>query len=190
MIKGLKTYHYVCQKAIIDILSNDKDNDGQLDPESIEVNTNETNGTVTITNGKITYEANDTFVGTDTFKYTVKDNEGAISNEATVTIYIKDSNANYEVDFEVLNDWGSGFTGRFTITNTGDEPLEDWMFEFEFGHQISAFYTVDIDSHVGNKYVVTPKNWNSIILPGKSLVLGFNGNPGNVIDYPVNCVVK
>ncbi|TKI71215.1 hypothetical protein FCU45_02210 [Sulfurimonas crateris] len=73
--------------TIIDVLLNDYDLDGTLNKASI-VATDPVDGSITIdyVNGTITYTPPSPFDGTDSFTYTVEDNEGTISNVATVSI--------------------------------------------------------------------------------------------------------
>lgn len=118
------------QPVTINILANDHDPDGNLNPQSITVATYSEaapgnpyapgdqfappdprdpnappNGIVTISDGTLIYSPTGTFTGTRTFTYTVRDDHsllstihgdqpadylnGALSNEATVTIIIK-----------------------------------------------------------------------------------------------------
>jgi len=76
--------------VVIDILVNDYDPDGSLNPSSVYITTNPTNGVISVnsSNGQVTYTPNSSYSGTDLFKYTVEDNSGAVSNEATATINI------------------------------------------------------------------------------------------------------
>ena len=69
----------------IDVLANDTDVNGDLDATTLVVATAPANGTATIVNGKITYQAKSGFGGVDTFTYTVSDEAGMKSNVATVT---------------------------------------------------------------------------------------------------------
>ncbi len=72
-----------------DVVSNDSDADGALDFTSILIATNPTNGTVvSLNNGLLTYTPNAGFSGTDSFTYTIADNNGVPSNAATVTITV------------------------------------------------------------------------------------------------------
>jgi len=75
----------------IDVLSNDSDADGSIDPASVVIVSGPTGGTVDIDplTGKITYTPDADFTGTDTFRYTVTDDDGATSNEAQVTITVQ-----------------------------------------------------------------------------------------------------
>lgn len=77
--------------TLIDVLSNDTDANGTLDASAIIVVSAAANGVAVIENGEIKYTPNPDFSGTDTFSYTVQDNEGATSNEATVTVSVTPS---------------------------------------------------------------------------------------------------
>jgi len=77
------------QQVTINVLSNDSDADGTLNPASVSVVTPAGHGTVTGgTNGALVYTPAAGFSGTDTFAYTVSDDQGATSTPATVTITV------------------------------------------------------------------------------------------------------
>ncbi|KYK29235.1 hypothetical protein AYK20_05985 [Thermoplasmatales archaeon SG8-52-1] len=78
----------------IDILTNDNDMDGTLDPSTITILTGPDNGNTNIntTTGEIKYAPNSNYFGTDTFTYEVDDDDGATSNIATVNITINSVN--------------------------------------------------------------------------------------------------
>ena len=73
-------------KATVDVLANDTDSDGTLDIGTITIVDTADHGTVTVKDGQIVYAPTKDYVGTDSFTYTVKDNEGNVSNEATVNV--------------------------------------------------------------------------------------------------------
>jgi PKD repeat protein len=84
----------------ISVLGNDSDVDGTLDPASVTVVTAAGNGSaVSNPDGTITYTPNADFNGQDTFTYTVNDDLGTTSNEATVTVTVVSEN-----DAPVAND--------------------------------------------------------------------------------------
>ncbi len=74
----------------IDVLDNDEDTDGTLEPSSVIVTGGPIHGNTTVntTTGEVRYKPNVDFNESDTFEYTVDDNDGAASNEATVTIIV------------------------------------------------------------------------------------------------------
>jgi len=75
------------EPVTVNVLSNDNDPDGELDPASVTVTTPPLHGeAVANADGTITYTPSPGFRGSDAFGYTVADTEGAVSNEATVRI--------------------------------------------------------------------------------------------------------
>ncbi len=75
--------------VVINILSNDTDSDGTLNPLSVTLSA-ATSGTTSVNTltGAVTYVPTAAFTGTDGFTYTVRDNAGALSNTATVTVTV------------------------------------------------------------------------------------------------------
>lgn len=76
--------------VIINVLANDHDPDGTLDPATVGVVVTPRRGGQATPNpdGTITFSPRRNFRGTDVFTYTVKDNEGAASNAATVRVNV------------------------------------------------------------------------------------------------------
>ena len=76
---------------VLNVLANDTDADGNLNPASVKiVSTPNKGGTVTVnTNGTLVYMPKIGYRGTETFTYNVKDRLGASSNNATVTVSVQ-----------------------------------------------------------------------------------------------------
>lgn len=75
----------------IDVLANDTDSDGSLNTSTVTVTTDPQNGLVFVnTDGRITYTPNVGFSGTDSFEYTVQDDNAATSNAAQVSITVNE----------------------------------------------------------------------------------------------------
>lgn len=69
------------------VIQNDKDFDGKINPASIVIYTQPKFGQINIhENGDVTYTPDDYFVQTDSFSYTVNDNDEMSSSPAMVTI--------------------------------------------------------------------------------------------------------
>jgi len=92
----------------LDVTDNDVDSDGSIDVHSIEIITNPSHGAIGITaTGKVSYESSVSYEGNDTFSYKVKDNQGKLSNEATVFITVEHTNTApiaFNDKMRVLND--------------------------------------------------------------------------------------
>jgi len=78
----------------IAVTANDTDVDGTIDPATVTVVSGPTDGSVSVdpVSGDVTYSPDADYHGTDSFTYTVKDNDGATSNVATVTVTINPVN--------------------------------------------------------------------------------------------------
>jgi VCBS repeat-containing protein len=88
-------------KITINVIFNDFDVDGSIDPATVTITSGPANGSaVANIDGTVTYTPTPSFLGTDTFKYTVKDELGAASNEATVKVLVN-LIARLDIDAEV-----------------------------------------------------------------------------------------
>ena len=115
---------------IIDILDNDRDEDGTIDPTTVVITTPPENGTVDVdpTTGKVTYTPNPGFSGQDTFEYTVQDNDEQPSNPAKVVIDVSATgNANETVKEADLRDASTPaiVKGEISLDNPGNEAVTD-----------------------------------------------------------------
>jgi VCBS repeat-containing protein len=75
----------------IDVLANDTDSDGTIDPTTVQIKVQpKRGGTVSVdaVTGVVTFMPRLNFKGTDVFKYIVKDDDGADSNRAKVRVNV------------------------------------------------------------------------------------------------------
>ncbi len=87
--------------------------------------------------------------------------------------------------FEVTSDWGSGFGGQITITNTQSVAVSNWSLSFNWDRAITTIWDATVASHSGDQYTIDNAGWNATIPAGGSVSFGFNGSPGNVgTDVP------
>ncbi|MHA7817907.1 MAG: Ig-like domain-containing protein, partial [Pseudohaliea sp.] len=71
------------------ITGNDSDPDGSIDPATVVVTGGPANGSLVVNaNGTVTYTPDPDYNGPDSFTYTVEDNDGLVSNEATVNLTV------------------------------------------------------------------------------------------------------
>ncbi len=78
----------------IDVLANDVAGNADIDPTSVTIAEAPVSGSVTVnaTTGVVTYTPASGYAGTDTFTYTMKDEDGYTSNAATVTVTVGGDN--------------------------------------------------------------------------------------------------
>jgi len=101
------------QPVQIELLANDSDSDGTLSPMSRRIVSLATHGTVNVlTNGAVTYVPEQNFTGIDTFQYSVRDNNAAESNIATVTVNVMKTGGGGATDLLTLALLGAGLLLR------------------------------------------------------------------------------
>lgn len=89
-----------------------------------------------------------------------------ISKRANVT-------EGYEVNFDIYDDWGDGFQGAVTVTNTGSEPLEAWTLSFDANFTIGNSWGGRIIDSTENSYTIASEMWTNPIMPNSSSSFGF-----------------
>jgi bacillopeptidase F len=77
--------------VVINVVANDTDADGNLDPSTVTITTaTNKGGTVAVNaNGTVSYTPKAGYRGAETFRYKVRDKLGAQSNAATVTVTVQ-----------------------------------------------------------------------------------------------------
>lgn len=79
--------------------------------------------------------------------------------------------------FVKVSDWGSGWEGRYTITNGGSSTLTSWQVDFDLpaGTSIGTYWNALMDRD-GQNYRFTNQHWNGTVAPGASVTFGFLGS--------------
>lgn len=113
---------------LIDVLNNDSDPDGVIDPTSVSIQSGPSNGIATVdpVTGEITYTPNEDFESTDFFTYLVQDTQSGESNLATVTVNVFEAGAG-EDSVGVYNP-GTGTFFLRTTNNSGDADMPAFNF--------------------------------------------------------------
>lgn len=75
---------------MINVLANDSDPDGLIDPRTVVITNQPTRGgtATALEDGTVRYEPRRNFRGVDTFTYVVSDDDGAVSNAAEVAVNV------------------------------------------------------------------------------------------------------
>jgi len=110
----------------IDVLANDSDEDG--DDLTIKSYTTPQNGTLSSSDGKITYTPNDGFSGEDTFEYTISDGEDDATAKVTVTVEERSNNAPEAKDDSATTAYETAVTID-VLANDSDEDGDDLTIE-------------------------------------------------------------
>ena len=95
------------------------------------------------------------------------------------------SEASYSVQENVITEWPGHANIEIVFTNTGDEPIFNWNYSFEFIYNIESPYNCMVLEHDGDLYTIGNSGWNKDIYPGESVTIGFtaSSNDGSDIEY-------
>ncbi|MFB9679433.1 cellulose binding domain-containing protein [Streptosporangium vulgare] len=91
--------------------------------------------------------------------------------------------------FTKVSDWGTGFEGKYTVTNGGTTTINGWSVAFDLpsGANIGSFWDASM-SRSGQRFTFTNVGWNGTLAPGATASFGFNGSPGSAT--PSNCTLN
>ncbi|GAA1760661.1 PQQ-dependent sugar dehydrogenase [Streptomonospora arabica] len=80
------------------------------------------------------------------------------------------------VDYTVDSEWGDGFSASVVVTNTGDEPIEDWTARWDYtgGQQVTTAWQADV-SQEGTTVSASGLDYNRVIPAGGSRRFGLQG---------------
>ena len=86
--------------------------------------------------------------------------------------------------FVKTSDWGTGWEGKYTITNGGTTAISGWRVEFDLpaGTTLGSYWDALLTSS-GNHHTFTNREYNGSLAPGASASFGFlaagSGTPQN-----------
>ncbi|WP_369262202.1 glycosyl hydrolase family 18 protein [Streptomyces sp. R35] len=86
------------------------------------------------------------------------------------------------------SDWGTGFEGKWTVTNTGTTAISSWTIEWDFpsGTSVTSAWDADVTSS-GTHWTAKNKSYNGTLAAGASVSFGFNGAGSG---SPSNCLLN
>ncbi|MFD6070866.1 cellulose binding domain-containing protein [Amycolatopsis lurida] len=92
--------------------------------------------------------------------------------------------------FSKGSDWGSGWEGKYTISNNSGSSLPTWTVEFDLpaGHSIASLW--DGSYSVSGQHVTVKNTWNGNLSNGGSTSFGFNVKYSGGYVAPANCKIN
>jgi hypothetical protein len=88
----------------------------------------------------------------------------------------------YAIDYTVKTEWENSQEIGITVTNTSEEPLRGWAFEFEAGGEIKSVSGGEIYDNNGTNYIVKSTAENSIIDPEESVTFSYTVLGNNMTE--------
>ncbi|APU19745.1 PQQ-dependent sugar dehydrogenase [Actinoalloteichus sp. GBA129-24] len=99
--------------------------------------------------------------------------------------------ASCSVDYQVRNQWGTGYIGAVTVVNEGSEPVSDWSLSWTApaGQTVTSAWSAVV-SQVGDQITAVGASWNRSIPPGGSVSFEFLGTHGGAVAVPGQFVMN
>jgi Cellulose binding domain/Glycosyl hydrolases family 18 len=90
--------------------------------------------------------------------------------------------------FAKTSDWGSGYQGQYTITNTGGSSVSSWKVAFDLpsGTSVGSYWD-GLLTQSGSHYTFTNRDFNGTLAPGASATFGWVSNGSGT---PTNCTLN
>ena len=92
----------------------------------------------------------------------------------TLTLAAPAQAAGPTATFVKTADWGTGWEGRYTVTNGGPATITGWQVAFTLpaGTTLGSYWDATVSS-VGQRHTFTNRSWNGTVAPGASVSFGF-----------------
>ncbi|MFJ3904796.1 glycosyl hydrolase family 18 protein [Streptomyces sp. NPDC090025] len=96
--------------------------------------------------------------------------------------------ASASATYTKVQDWGTGFEGKWTVKNTGTTTLSSWTVEWDYpsGTAVTSAWDATVTSS-GTHWTAKNVGWNGTLAPGASISFGFNGSGSGA---PSGCKVN
>lgn len=111
-----------------------------------------------------------------TYGYIVTGAESFIPEDIELCSRRIDVRSGYDVDFNITNDWHTGFQAEVSITNTSSEPIEAWTLLFDGNFEINNIWNAKLLSSSNRSYEVANQLWTTPIQVGESAAFGFTAD--------------
>jgi len=155
--------------VVINVIANDTDPDGTINPAGVTVTTGPTYGTAAAqTDGTVRYTPDPGYSGKDAFSYTVRDNSGMTSNAAAVTVTVGIVIDNGDPQTAYTGTWGVS-SGADPYDPADPQATSVWSrngdtYTWTFTPTVSGNYEVSMwhtySSSRGDNIPVEIENWN------------------------------
>jgi chitodextrinase len=89
------------------------------------------------------------------------------------------------------SDWGTGFSGGYTITNKMSVPLNSWAVAFSLPstEKVTSLRNGRLTTS-GNTYTASNLSWNAPLAPGASTTFSFNAGNSATYQDPPACTLN
>lgn len=110
------------------------------------------------------------------FGYTLSYEEKAMPEDFEIYSRRIEVKSGYDVEFNVTDDWYTGFQGEISVSNTSNEPIEAWMLSFDGNFDITNIWNAKLISNENRAYKTAAELWTNPINPKEKVTFGFSAS--------------
>ena len=94
----------------------------------------------------------------------------------------------FTVNFNVHSSWNNGYSAAIEITNTGAQPIEEWVLiaNRNLGLTANGVSGGRLISQTADETVIAHADWNWAIAPGNHVTINLNGTHNGVTPAPTS----
>ncbi|MGL4851000.1 MAG: immunoglobulin-like domain-containing protein, partial [Clostridium sp.] len=138
---------------------------------------------------KVTGEVDTSKVGDYKLVYEVTDNDGATTTKERNVKVISSEIQDFDFDFKITSDWGSGANYKMTIKNNSGADIEGWKLELDFDKKLESAWSGGFKAN-GNSYEFTNPDWGGLWKEGEVIEIGGSCEGGIKTEKPTNIKVN
>jgi hypothetical protein len=113
-------------------------------------------------------------------------------NRSVVTLHdAADSASPLEASYQAASNWGTGYSGQYTITNAGTSAVTGWTLAFTLpaGTSLTSLWDGTYTDNAG-QVTVTSDSWDAAVAPGGTATVGFEASSSGTAGQPSGCTIN
>jgi len=102
-----------------------------------------------------------------------------------------DSATPLEASYQAGTNWGTGYSGQYTITNGGGSAVTGWTLSFTLptGTTLTSLWNGSYTDKAG-QVTVTNDSWDGTLAPGGTATVGFETESSGTAGQPTDCTIN
>ena len=92
------------------------------------------------------------------------------------------------VDWQISQDWGTGFQANVTVKNLTGHAISPWSISLPYGNTILSAWDATVVDNSGS-YTLSGPTWNVSLPAGASATFGFVGKSKGALLTPTSCTI-
>lgn len=123
------------------------------------------------------------------FNYTLSGTNLAMPDDIKLISKEVVKQSGYDVNFQITDDWGSGYQAKITIKNTSESTIEAWKLSFDSNVKINSLWDARILEKNENSYTVGSQSWTNPIKPNSSVTFGMTGSKNSGVKAEISNII-